>query len=140
MNQKENTDYFHRICNERFDDADLCELGFCGNDEVYLKFVVAGISNKYLDLVEVNCKEIFHFSLTKHPKYIFKRDIFVDGVRLTLLEDEKEINALLELTGSMFHINLPTQVFQFEVEGTSTIKIICKHFTLSERTQVFNND
>lgn len=139
MNRTETFDYFQMICERAFYDADLCEFGFCGNDEIFFRFVVGGIPIEYLDWVDVNCRGIFYINIIKHPKHIKKKALFIDEAHFQVFEDHSDIKSLLETCGSKVE-TLPDIIFRFEISGAVEIKVICTEFILSQRKQIFSSD
>ena len=139
MGEFENFEQVRDICERYLHDADLCELNFRDADEIYLGFIVGG-NDKITYWLDVRCRGIHVLNVAKDPDEPFTEGFWVGGGRLAKFEDESNVRRLLESSGWKFHDTLPKQAYQFEVEGSIEVKIICTEFYLSERQEEFHRN
>lgn len=133
MSQSESIQYIHDVCDRWLDNADLYELSLGGNG-VTLKFVVGG-TDKLEFWVDVQCRGVHVFNVSKDPDESTAAGIFVGGARVVKFEGKADVRKVLESAGWTWYEQLPEQAYQLEVEGSIEIKVICIGLSFTERKE-----
>ena len=134
MTQPESIEYIQDICQRWLDNADLCELNLAEGDGAILKFVVGG-TEEFEHWVDVRCRGVHVFNVSKDPEDSVVEGIFVGGARVLKFVGEAEVRRVLESSGWKWHEELPEQAYQFEIEGGIEVKIICTGLEVAERKE-----
>jgi hypothetical protein len=132
MAQSESIEYIQDVCRDWLGNADLYELNLAEGDGAVLKFVVGG-TEEFEQWVDVRCRGVHVFNVSKDPEDSVAEGIFVGGARVLKVVGESEVRQALESSGWKWQEELPEQAYQFEIEGGIEVKVICTGLEVAER-------